>query len=146
MLFVVEGNNVYPVGTGHPLPISVAPGTKVATSILTIASLAGGDISAIGACTSVDLSDSPPSLALTVIASYNGVATQGLRVHVRTSHNDLNWDTEDWDSWDPGFAPGAVIQQTKNYDTDPMYVRVMLENLDPVRAITNISVIATVGG
>jgi hypothetical protein len=121
------------------------PGSKTATTVLDEASIAAGATTAIGDCDDIDLSGGASALALTVEATYNGAATQGIKVHVRTSYDGTNWDTEDWDSWNARFTAGDSIRQTKNYDTDPMYLRVLIENLDPAQAVTGVKVISAVG-
>lgn len=129
----------------NPLPVDTSPGEKTATEVLDQASIAAGATTVIGDCADIDLSGGPPTLALTVEATYNAAATLGIRVHIRTSYDGTNWDTLDWDSWTAGFAPGSSIRQTKHYDGDPMYCRVLVENLDPVQAVTDVKVTATVG-
>lgn len=57
-----------------------------------------------------------------------------------------DYDTVDWDYWDPTFAAGARIVQTEVYEVDPMYAKVLVENLDPAQQVTIVEVIATVGG
>lgn len=56
-----------------------------------------------------------------------------------------DYDTVDWDSWNPTFVAGAVIMQTEIYAVDPAYVKVLVENLDPVQTVTIVEVVATVG-
>lgn len=133
------------ISPANPVPVDVSPGAKTATTILTVANLPAGATTLIGACASIDLSGGPPTLALTIEATYNAAAALGIRIHVRTSYDDVNWDSEDWDAWNPTFTAGAAIRQTRHYDTSPMYVRVLVENLDAGQAVTNIAVIATVG-
>jgi len=55
------------------------------------------------------------------------------------------YDTEDWDSWDPAFAANGILQQTKVYEVDPYYIKVLIENLDLGQAVTDVEVIATTG-
>ncbi len=133
------------INAANPLPVDTSPGLKTTTTILTDAVLAAAATTAIGDCASVDLRTGPLSLALTIVATYNGAATLGLRVHVRTSPDDANWDSEDWDVWDAGFTAGAAMRETENYQTDPMYLRVLIENLDPAQTITALTVVAAVG-
>lgn len=133
------------ISAANPLPVDTSAGLKTTTQILTLANLVAGATSVIGDCNSLDLRNGPLSLALTVVATYNAAATLGLRVHVRTSPDDANWDSEDWDVWTAGFTAGAVLRETVNYDTDPMYLRVLIENLDAAQAITLIAVIASAG-
>lgn len=133
------------ISAASPLPVDISPGLKTTQTILTLANLAAGATSALANCASLDLRTGPVNLALTVVATYNALATLGLRVHARTSPDNINWDTEDWDVWTAGFTAGATIRETENYVTDPMYLRILIENLDPAQAITNISVIVSVG-
>lgn len=51
------------------------------------------------------------------------------------------YDTEDFDTWEPGFAAGTFIRQTKVYEPDPIWFKVLIENLDPVNAVTDVSVL-----
>ena len=133
------------ISAANPLPVDTSPGVKTINQILTLTPLAAAATSVIGDCNSLDLRTGPVDLALTVVATYNAIATLGLRVHVRTSPDDANWDTEDWDVWSAGFTAGATIRETENYVTDPMFLRVLIENLDAGQPITNIAVIASVG-
>lgn len=133
------------ISATNPLPVDITAAPKTTQTILTLANLAAGATSLITQGNSLDLRGGPGSLALTVVATYNAAATLGLRVHIRTSPDNTNWDSEDWDAWTAGFTAGVTIRETENYVTDPMYLRILIENLDPARAITNISVIASVG-
>jgi len=133
------------ISAANPLPVDTTPGAKTATTVLDEASIAAGATTALGDCTAIDLSGGPPTLALTIEATYNAGATLGIRIHVRTSYDDTNYDTEDWDNWVAGFTAGASIRQTKHYDASPMYVKVLIENMDGAQAVTNVKVIATVG-
>lgn len=62
------------------------------------------------------------------------------------SIDGADYDTEDWDTWDPEFTAGAVLRQTKVYDVDPAYLKVEIENLDAGQTVTSVEVIATTGG
>lgn len=55
-----------------------------------------------------------------------------------------DFDTEDWDVWTPAFVANTVLRQTKVYETDPLFVKVLIENLDPAVAVTDVLVIAGV--
>jgi len=133
------------ISAANPLPVDTSPGTKTATTILDEASIAAGATTALGDCTAIDLSGGPATLALTVECTYNAGATQGIKIHVRTSYDGTNFDNIDWDSWTSSFTAGATIRQTKHYDTSPLYVKVLIENLDPAQTVTNVKIIATVG-
>lgn len=133
------------ISAANPLPVDTSPGSKTATEVLTEAIIALATTTVIGDCDSIDLSGGPPTLTLTVEATYNAGAILGIRIHVRTSFDDADWDSIDWDVWNPSFTAGATIRQTMHYDSSPMYVRVLVENLDAAQSVTDVAVIATVG-
>ncbi len=56
-----------------------------------------------------------------------------------------DYDSIDWDIWNPSFTAGATIRQTQHYDVSPGYVKVLVENLDAAEAVTDVTVRATVG-
>jgi len=133
------------ISAANPLPVDTSPGVKTAITILDEAIILAGATTGLGDCISIDLSGGPDTLALTVEATYAALATLGIRIHVRTSYNDADWDTEDWDVWNPAFVAGVPIRQTRHYDTSPMYVRVLVENLDLAEDVADVLIIATVG-
>lgn len=134
------------VGAGSEYIVLNAEHVRKTTQvILVIPNLPAGVTTALANCSILSISDVARTLALTVAATYNAAATRGLRVHVRSSFDSVAWDTEDWDVWVAGFTAGATIRQTENYDTDPIFLRVLIENLDPAQAITDISVISSLG-
>jgi len=61
------------------------------------------------------------------------------------SIDGADYDSEDWDAWTPAFVAAAVLRQTKHYDTAPMYVKVLIENLDAFQTVTDVEVISTTG-
>ena len=117
--------------------------TKIVTQILSMASLAAATTSALTDCVAIDLSGGEASLALTVACTYDPAAVAGIRVHVRTSFDGVNYDTVDWDTWTPGFAAGGTLQQTKVYDTSPAYIKVLIENLDAAQTVTLVTAEST---
>lgn len=207
------------ISAANPLPVDTSPGVKTTSAILTQPVIAAATTTTLAVCAAIDLRAGYATLALTVKARYNALATQGIRIHVRTSPtnsatgthtggvhltimtdaaahfvlnelvgliimnvpdgssgvitantettvtvaalvggtlnqwslNDIysiagaDFDTVDWDVWNPTFAAGAVLRQTKHYDTDPMYIKVLVENLDPAQTVTDVLVIASVG-
>lgn len=56
-----------------------------------------------------------------------------------------DYDTEDWDVWDPAFAAGGFIRQTKVFEVDPGAVKVLVENLDGGVTVTDVKIIAAYG-
>ena len=53
------------------------------------------------------------------------------------------YDTEDFDTWTPGFTPGAFMQQTKCYESDPHSLKILVENLDVAQSVTDVSALWT---
>ncbi len=203
----------------HPLPVDTSPGTKSPIDVLNEATILGGKTTTLGHCDNIDLSHGPATLALTIEALYNGAATAGIKVHVRTSYTDMAsgtntlgmgvglltdanahfgnvdeligltvhnvtdgsfglitantlttitaalgggidsvwdvddeyfitgaiFDTEDFDVWEPAFAMGEFVRQTKVYEVDPLVMKVLIENLDAVNAVGDVLVVATIG-
>jgi len=129
----------------NPVPVDTSPGAKTVTTVLDEASIAASTTTALGDCDTIDLSAGAGTLAITVEATYNAGATQGIRIHVRSSYDGTNFDTEDWDVWTPAFSAGGTIRETKNYDTDPYALKVLVENLDGAQAVTDVKIIVTVG-
>lgn len=82
---------------------------------------------------------------VTVAALVGGVLNQWTTLDTYAIPG-ADYDTEDWDSWNPAFAANAVLQQTEHYDTAPAYIKVLIENLDLAQTITDITVRATRGG
>jgi len=191
---------------------------KRATDAVNEASIAASAITTLADSKGINLTETPSSLTLTVEATYAALATQGIKIHVRTSLTDralgthtgadgaaaltdaeahfvadelvgltvknlpdgssgvitantgtvvtaalgggtnndwdgddaytiegAGYDTEDWDSFTPAFGAGSSIRQTKHYDVDPVYLKVLVENLDPVRAVTDVKITMAVG-
>ncbi len=207
------------ISSANPLPVDTSPGAKSVATILDEASIAAATTTGLDDCAAIDLSGGPDTLAITIKARYNAAATQGIKVHVRTSPtNDAtgthtavasatimtdatahfvagelvgltienvtdgssgvitantettvtvvalaggianqwatddvysidgaDYDTDDFDSWLAAFAADAVLRQTKHYDASPMYLKVLIENLDPAQAVTDDLVIVTKG-
>ena len=133
------------ISATNPLPVDFTPGQKVSIQIVDLDNLAAGATSTLEQCIFVDLRDGPGALTITVVATFNGAATLGLRFHVRTSTNGIDWDNEDWDTWLTSFMSGDTIRETEAYATNPMFIRVLIENLDAGQAIRDLAVHASVG-
>ncbi len=204
------------VGRGYALSRKLH--IKRTTDVLDKASIAASEITTLADCRGINLVEVPFSLTLTVEATYDGSAAQGIKVHVRTSLTDratgahtgadgaaaltdaeahfvvdeligltiknltdgssgvitdntatgvtatlaggtnndwdngdayiiegAGYDTEDWDSFVPTFGAGSSIRQTEHYDVDPVYVKVLVENLDGAEAVTDVKIIMAVG-
>lgn len=139
-------NSGKPINTTYPLSVNMS-GTiaKVVTNILDVTPIAAAATTALADCTAIDMLNIRLMLAITVETTYNAGAAVGIKVHVRTSYDGVNYDTEDWDTWTPGFTAGASIRVTKDYDVAPAYVKVLIENLDVARSVTDTKVYSTLG-
>lgn len=91
----------------NPLPVDITPGVKTATTVLDEATIAAGATTALGDCTAINLTHGPATLAITVEATYNGAAVQGIRIHVRTSPTNSATGTHT-------AAPHATIMTDAN--------------------------------
>lgn len=120
--------------------------TKAARKIVDLANLAALGISTLADCTAIDLYVGGSALAITLECTFNAAAVLGAKVHVRTSYDGSNYDTQDFDTWSPTFVAGASIRATKSYDVSPKYMKVLIENLDAAQQITSIAVWSTVRG
>lgn len=79
------------------------------------------------------------------VAALAGGTTNQWDTHDVYSIDGADYDTEDWDVWNPAFAADGVLRETNHYDTGPMYVKVLVENLDVAQAVTDVEIIATAG-
>ena len=52
--------------------------------------------------------------------------------------NGAGYDTEDFDTWTPAFAADTFVRETKCMDSDPRYLKVLVENLDPAQDVTDV--------
>jgi len=205
------------ISAGNPLQVNPSPISKIVLYVLDEESIEPATITPLGDCD--DICPGVTTLAITIEAQYNALATAGIKIHVRASpysevigqhtgangavmltdenahfggvnelvglviHNvnddsigvitantlttitaalgggtdnlwdtddyyfivGANYDTEDWDVFEPNFAAGAFIRQTKIYESDPFGVKVLVENLDTVQTVTDVKVTATYG-
>jgi len=130
----------YPVAVdaNGRLQVDTTPGDKSVIQIMNAVAVAAGATSAHGDCDNIDLLSGASSLAIQVQVAFLAGATQGCRVHIRTSRDGTNWDTQDLD-WFPmpvaPALPGDVVQ-TEIIDTAPAYIDILVENIDPAQAVT----------
>lgn len=113
--------------------------------VLSETTLNASTLTALSSCAPI-FACTTDKFALTVRCTYNAAARSGIKVHLYTSNDGLNYDTVDWDSWLVSFTADQTVQQTKIYGVGPRFVKVRIENLDTANAVTNVSVQATLGG
>jgi hypothetical protein len=84
--------------------------------------------------------------SVTIACRYDDHATQGIRLHVRSSPNGTDFDTEDLLTFDPEFAPGRAIRQTFSWTPNVKFIKVLIENSDENYDVSAVKLIATLGG
>ena len=114
---------------------------KSPLTMLRIGSLAESTTTVLTDCTELPL-EGARAFTITVECKFDVEATQGIKVHIRSSADEVNYDTEDWDSWTPIFTAGGTVRQTKSYHAAPRFVKVLVENLDASKAVADVKVTA----
>jgi hypothetical protein len=84
------------------------------------------------------------SAALTAECEFDAKATEGIELHVRSSHDGLSWDTEDFSTFDLGCLPGETARRTFALKAKPMFLKVLVSN-DSAETVRNLRVTATLG-
>lgn len=113
-------------------------------TLLKKTSIAAGTITTLDDCRSINLSEAKV-LALTVECVFAFEATDGVRVHIRTSVDDSIFDSQDLKYFDLAVEPGTTIRKTVSVDTNAKYLKVLVENLDTAHVLSKVKVIATMG-
>jgi len=117
---------------------------KVSYPILEVNSLAAGSSTSLDDCQGVHL-NLAKTLSITVECTYDTEATNPLRAHLRSSVDGVNFDTDDYASFDLPLAAGQTVRITKNITADVNCLKVILENLDSSVSVSDITVYAVVG-
>ncbi len=106
---------------------------------------------AAGATTELD--DAPPiclsnitQLSMTAECTYGENAKKPIRIHVRTSYDGMNYDTADLYTLDNDLQPGRLARKTFELNSKVKFMKVMVENLDDSESVTEIKIIANLGG
>lgn len=137
---------IYIGGIGAPSTIHLMKGgEKPAVELLTVASIEAGATSTLTDSMPLLLSDID-SLALTVNCTYNASATAGLRIHVRSSYDGINYDDADLYQFDNEFTANTTKRKTVELNPKVRFIKVLAENLDSSYAVTDVKVTATWGG
>ena len=121
--------------------------TKTATEILNKSNVAASSSTAIGDCTTVDLT-TIGQLALEAVVNFHASATGDVRVHLRCSTTD---DTTEWGqatldigAGNDGYfditnpTDGSTVRHTVIVWPDSLYLRVIVENLDAGQVIESV--------
>ncbi len=106
---------------------------------------------AAGATTELD--NAPPiclsnvtRLSLTAECKYSENAKKPIRIHVRASYDGIRYDTTDLYTLDNDLRPGQLARKTFQLDSKVRFAKVMVENLDKEESVSDVKIIATLGG
>ena len=112
--------------------------------LMALESLGPGGVTELDDCPLIG-TENVNSLALTVECSYGAAATAGLRVKVFPSYDGLHYDTEPFVSFENHFQAGQLCRRTVAVDPLVKFAKVVLENLDGSRPVSDVKVVATLG-
>ncbi len=111
------------------------------------------NIPSLGAAAVTTLADSPPlglasisHLTLTAKCTYSAQAKKGIRIRVKSSPDNVNYDTTDFFTGTVACEPGQTVQQTFEVGAKVQFIKVLIENLDDKESINNVTITATLGG
>ncbi len=122
--------------------LSTSPTFRIAFPILNLAVLRPRQTSTLKQCCPVSM-DNADTCALTTAWTFSGQASAGLRLHIRTSHDGLAWDTRDAKTFD--IEAGGSERQTIELAPKSRFFKVLCENLDESAEVSTLNVIATMG-
>jgi hypothetical protein len=74
--------------------------------------------------------------AVEVKCTFAAGATNGAIVHIYASGNNTDYDTGAYDEFDIPVTAGETVQYTFPIIPSPKYIKIGVENLDPVESIT----------
>jgi predicted GH43/DUF377 family glycosyl hydrolase len=113
--------------------------------VLTCDSLPAGGTTEISDCHNISL-NGVRQVCLTAECEYSPAARQGIRIHVRSSPDGLNYDTADLTGFDNDLRPGGVGRRTVELGAGPHFIRLFVDNLDMAAPCRKIKVTATLAG
>jgi len=112
--------------------------------VMTMDSLAAGAVTELDACPPIGL-ENINTFSLTAECSYDASAKAGLRLTVFPSYDGLHYDTEPMASFDNAFDSGQCCRKTVAVDPMVKFAKVVLENLDGSKPLSDVKVVATLG-
>jgi hypothetical protein len=124
--------------------LSFSPYFKLSMRVLNIDSLSPNKTSDLRACCPISL-ETASNLALTAKCTYKANAKVGLRLHIRTSTDGIDYDNIDLYSYDLNFKANQTVKKTFELCPKAKFIKVIAENLDDSQNINSIKVIATLG-
>jgi len=85
-------------------------------------------------------------LAVSAQCRYSNKSTKGLVLHVLASSDGEDYDTIDLFSLELDLKRGKKVKRTFDLSTAARFIKVLVENPDKKEAVTDVKVIATLGG
>lgn len=100
----------------------------------------------------IPLSDSPPlnlgnitKASITVKCTYSEKAKKSIRIHVKSSPDNLNYDSVDLYMHDCDFEAGMTMQETFELKANVQFIKILVENMDNSESVSDIKITATLG-
>lgn len=118
---------------------------KLDMPVLTIDELSPGGTTSLIDCPHMSL-DAVNSATLTVRCTYGADASGGIRLNVYSSRDGKVYDREPFATFDLEYLAGKIAQKSFNLRTEPRFIKVIVENQDDAASVTDIDVVATLGG
>jgi len=123
--------------------LSTSPTFRLPIPILHLESLGPRQESGLDQCCPVSL-DNASGCALTVECTYPSQAEEGLRLHVRSSHDGIAYDTHDLCTFDLEGSAGETARETVEIVSNVRFFKVTCENVGGSGDISALNVTATV--
>jgi hypothetical protein len=113
--------------------------------VLTQASLPPQTITNLSTCPPISLNGAS-HVMIVAHANYETGAKAGMRVHIRSSPDGLNYDTTDLLTFENDFQTGSASQKTVELKAHDAFIKAFVENLDGAHAISGIKITAVLSG
>ena len=123
--------------------LSTTPNFRLPFRIMMVERLGPSQETGLGKCCPVSL-ESASGCALTVECTCGPQAEAGLRVHIRSTHDGLAYDSADLYAFDLEPCPGEMVRKTIEMASKVRFFKVTCENLDERSEVSNLQLTATV--
>ena len=99
------------------------------------------------------LEESPPvclsnikGVSITAQCKYDKNAKKPIRVHIVSSTDGLIYDTTDLYTFDNDFKPGQTARKTIDLNTNVRFIKIIVENQDKSKSVSELKITATLKG
>ena len=111
------------------------------------------NLDSLDAATAMTINNTPPinlsnitRLALSAQCTYSKKTTRGIVLHVLASSDGKEYDTIDLFTLNVDVKRGQKVKKTFDLNTAARFIKVLVENPDKKEAVTDLKVVATLGG